>query len=276
MSSTLCLHCGSNARTRAEVDAIGIPEATDTYQPIPHSALIDLVGGRIKESGFDITSEEHGLWHPKSGLPGDRYFGLFNVAPAGGDGASLPDDYSLVFGLRNSHDKSFPAGICLGSRVFVCDNLAFSGEVVIGRRHTKNIMTDLPVLVNRAMGRLAHAQVVQGERLEAYQETDLTDTNAKALIIDAMRAKAINTTRVPKVAEQWFEPEHEEFAEKKNVWRLMNAFTEVYKGINLTTLPPLTQNMHGILDKFCGLVFKTAEEEIQGDVIDVEVKTYGV
>jgi hypothetical protein len=28
-----------------------------------------------------------------------------------------------VIGLRNSHDKSFPAAIAMGSSVFCCDNL---------------------------------------------------------------------------------------------------------------------------------------------------------
>jgi len=45
-------------------------------------------------------------------------------------------DYTDAVGLRNSHDKSFPIGIAFGSRVFVCDNLAFIGDQVIRRKHT--------------------------------------------------------------------------------------------------------------------------------------------
>ena len=62
------------------------------------------------------------------------------------------DDYGLVIGLRNSHDKSFPASIALGSGVFVCDNLAFSAEVTIARRHTRFIERDLPRVVHTAVG----------------------------------------------------------------------------------------------------------------------------
>ena len=39
-------------------------------------------------------------------------------------------------GFRNSHDKSMVAGICAGARVFVCDNLAFSGDFSEKRKHT--------------------------------------------------------------------------------------------------------------------------------------------
>src|SRR5881397_1045647 len=52
--------------------------------------------------------------------------------------------YSDTCGLRNSHDKRFPIGISVGSRVFVCDNLAFIGDHVIKRKHTANAKTALP------------------------------------------------------------------------------------------------------------------------------------
>jgi hypothetical protein len=46
------------------------------------------------------------------------------------------EDYCWVLGLRNSHDKTFPAGIVAGASVFVCDNLSFLGEVNFSRQHT--------------------------------------------------------------------------------------------------------------------------------------------
>jgi hypothetical protein len=36
----------------------------------------------------------------------------------------------------------------------VCDNLSFSGEVRLARKHTSRIEADLPALVNRAVGQL--------------------------------------------------------------------------------------------------------------------------
>lgn len=55
-----------------------------------------------------------------------------------------------MVGLRNSHDKRFLVGISFGSRVFVCDNLAFTGDHVVKRKHTANLKRDLPGLVHRA------------------------------------------------------------------------------------------------------------------------------
>lgn len=242
----LMLHCGSNVATREAVESAPTPDATDTWHPIPHRNLIDMLRERLPNYGLEIVQEAHGMYKG-----GDRYFGMFQVA--GGDGGALADDFGLVFGLRNSHDKSFPAGLCLGSGVFVCDNLSFSAEIVIGRRHTKNIMRDLPNLVTMAVGKLMQARIDQTRRLEVYKETDLSDRGAHDLIIQAMRAGAINTTRVPKVVEQWHKPAHKEF-DKRNVWSLFNGFTEVYKSTSLVKLPTKTTRLHGILDAACGLV----------------------
>jgi hypothetical protein len=49
-----------------------------------------------------------------------RYFGLMEI-----QNGVIHQDYAWVLGLRNSHDKTFPAGIVAGANVFVCDNLRF-------------------------------------------------------------------------------------------------------------------------------------------------------
>jgi hypothetical protein len=34
----------------------------------------------------------------------------------------------FALGIRNAHDKSFRLAVTVGYRVFVCENLAFSGD----------------------------------------------------------------------------------------------------------------------------------------------------
>lgn len=255
----LILHCGAAAVEREQVEQSATPAKTETWHPIPHRSLVDMLRLRLPQYGMNIVKEAHAL--TKEGL---RYFGLFQVAV---DAVNEDDeDFGLVFGLRNSHDKTFPAGLCLGSSVFVCDNLSFSSEIVIGRRHTKNIMVDLPRLMSDAVGKMAEARVHQANRLEAYKQTELTDTEAKALILDAFTAKAINTTRIPKVLEQWQTPAHPEFAEK-TAWRLFNGFTEVYKNSSLAELPNRSTRLHGLLDSACGIVVDAASvrENLRAD-----------
>ena len=88
------------------------------------------------------------------------------------------DDYALVLGLRNSHDKRFPAGIVAGASVFVCDNFSFSGEVKFARKHTRYINRDLPQIVERAIGKLVDLWHDQDTRISAYKEAEVDDARS--------------------------------------------------------------------------------------------------
>ena len=140
----LTLHCGSRHVQREQIERCPTPPRTDTWVPIPHYRLLEQVETTLTGAGLRIINQAHAM--PHDGL---RYFGLMEVT----NGRSH-QDYGMVLGLRNSHDNSFPAALAVGSCVFVCDNLSFSAEVVIARRHTRFIHRDLPGLVQRAVGRL--------------------------------------------------------------------------------------------------------------------------
>src|SRR4051794_37693840 len=109
----LVLHCGARHVERPAIENSLTPAPSDTWVPVPHHRLLEQVESTITGSGLAVVNQAHALWNE-----GLRYFGLLEVA----NGQSH-DDYGLVIGLRNSHDKSFPAAIALGSAVFICDNL---------------------------------------------------------------------------------------------------------------------------------------------------------
>ena len=242
----LLLHCGGEQVERAQVDEIITPEATETWQPISHSSLIDQVGRGLANTGYRIVNEAHALVKD-----GARYFGLFQLEPAKAQDDRL--DYGLVLGLRNSNDKTFPASLVMGQQVFVCDNLAFNGEIKLSRKHTRFIERDLPNVIGRACGALADRYVENDRRFDAYKETELADRDAHDLIIRTIDNRALVGSDVQKVLTQYRTPNHPEFADRKNVWRLYNAFTEVWKEAGIFNLPRKTQVLTGILDNAAGL-----------------------
>jgi hypothetical protein len=241
--TNLVLHCGARHVERAQVLEAPTPAASATWVPVAHHRLLELVESTLTDSGLTIANQAHALW--SDGL---RYFGLMEVA-----NGRAHDDYALVIGLRNSHDKSFPASLAMGSSIFVCDNLSFSGEVTIARRHTRFIERDLPRVVHTAVGRLTDMRGQQDQRISKYKETALSDPRAHDLVIRAVDANVLPVTQVPAVLEEWRHPSHKEFAEGKTVWRFHNAMTEVWKGRNLAALPRRSQALHGLLDSVCGV-----------------------
>ena len=240
--ANLLMHCGGRHVTRDDVANVSTPTRTRSWVPVPHHRLLDLVESTIEGQGYRVTSQAHGLWGD-----GDRYFGLMELA-----NGHTEDDYGLVLGLRNSHDKTFPASLALGSQVLVCDNLSFFGEVVLTRRHTRFVERDLPDIVAQAVGRLSEMRTQQADRLDAYKQTRIQDRTAHDLMVRAVDARVIPVTQLPMVLKEWRKPTHPEFtADGRSVWRLFNAFTESFKSRSLEVLPRRSQALHGLMDRIC-------------------------
>jgi glycerol-3-phosphate responsive antiterminator len=61
-----------------------------------------------------------------------------------------------MVGIRGSYDQSMSRMLGVGSRVFVCDNMAFSTEVSIATKQTTNIGSRLPGLMRAAVAQIPH------------------------------------------------------------------------------------------------------------------------
>src|SRR5262245_12881861 len=103
----LLLHSGAKQVGRSDLEGLETPQHDRTWYPIPHLHLVNLVRDTMELAGIEIIGEEHAL-----ALNSARYFGIMRVRA--GD---LLNKWEVVIGLRNSHDKSFPAGLALGSHV---------------------------------------------------------------------------------------------------------------------------------------------------------------
>lgn len=240
----LLLHCGASIATRAEVSDIPTPRPTSTWYPLAHAALVAEVEAQLTGAGFRVTGEVHALSHA-----GGRYFGLLQVELPS---ARRRDGYAWTVGLRNSHDKSCPAGLVAGSRVLVCDNLAFCGEVSIARKHTRHAVRDLRHLTARAVGQLGGHFRRLDERIDAYRGKPVNDRAAHDLLVRALDCQALTCTQLPDVLREWRRPRHREFA-PRTAWSLFNAATETMKGASPSTLLARTQALHGLFDGLVGL-----------------------
>jgi hypothetical protein len=197
------LHSGANTATREDVFASDTPDATDTHYPIPHGALIDVIEKHVAASGFEVAEQEYGLW----GDNGSRMFGVWGLqSTRSGVTLGEEEDYQLVMGVRNSHDKTFSAGMAVGSRVFVCDNLAFSSEIVVVRKHTRFIMRDLDKMVAEASGKIATARVSQAQRIAAYKDAPVSDAEVHDLLIRSVDSQVMANSYIAKVLGEWRAP----------------------------------------------------------------------
>ena len=233
---TLMLHAGGEAIDYATLRALPTPAATDTHVPIPHHSVVDMVKYSLGFFGHELLEEHHAT--TPDGL---NYFGVLSLRSPYGD-------YTDMVGLRNSHKKQFPIGIAIGSRVFVCDNLAFNADHVIKRKHTANAKRDLPGLVAEVIEPLHDARKAQALTFDRYKALPLPDELADQGIMQMYRQGVINVTRIAEVLKAYEEPPHD--WGDKTPWRLFNATTFALTG-KIAENPSVTRQLHDVIDGVC-------------------------
>lgn len=256
----LMVHCGGRKVGFEEVQKSVTPDPVGAHYPIPHSRILELVTEGLQKQGLHVVDQEHAL-----DANGMRYFGLLKLV-----NGSNHDDYGLIAGVRNTHDKTFAASMALGSHVFVCDNLAFSGEVTFARRHTRFAMSDMPRLVDNALGRLGNLKRSQEIRIEGYKGTVLNDDQAYAAILRGSLSQIISNARIKDVVKEWHNPTHDAFLPRTG-WSLFNAFTEILKTYQAQEIPKRTLVLHGLMDTACRLTLDISKHVEVVDDSDVAI-----
>ena len=219
------------------LSGVQTPEGTSSHTPIPHHQLVGLTREALDRAGLEVKEEEHAL--ARGGL---RYFGGFSLKGSDVTG----DDRNIVLGLRNAHDKSFAASIAVGNQMMVCENLCFSSDIKLARRHTTNILADLPRVLSSAVARVTSHWQDMGKRIQSYKETEVE--SASDLIVQLVDTKAFPARDIYKAVEEFRNPRHEEF-KGGSLWTLYNSITENLKGSDLTKLSDRTMRMQSIFDK---------------------------
>jgi hypothetical protein len=153
-------------------------------------------------------------------------------------------------GIRNSNDKSMRLGLVAGYRVFVCDNMAFSGDFRPAfHKHTKGL--ELADVISVAVDKIQRNFAPLKLQIESWQKFYLSESDAKLIIYDAFRSKEM---RLPirllgSVDRRYFRPEHGEFMEP-TLWSLSNAFTSAFKELNPIPQFQATARLNGFLERF--------------------------
>jgi CheY-specific phosphatase CheX len=218
--------------------------------------LVNEVERALTASNMRIVNESFGVTEDNA-----RMFGLLQVA-----NCQETKDYAYVIGLRGAIDKSLSRGLAVGSSVFVCDNMAFSSEIVMHRKQTKNILEDLPLMVDTAIGQLSAKWNDQGRRIDTYKQTAIGNKDAAYLLME-MAGDVFPAQKLPDIYAEFKNPRHAEFG-KENLWAMFNAVTEFLKpksdskASGLWTMPARTGRLHKMCDDFAGLVIDVTATEV--------------
>src|SRR6266436_6716302 len=226
--ATLVAHVDTNVVTREQLAMIPMPEGTDTFRPVPHIELVMSIQAILETKGIQIQKEQFAVRSD-----GSRLFAIFDLTLDGIAGSCG------ALGIRTGNDRTMRLQMITGLRVFVCDNLAFTGdEIVLNRKHTSKLDL-LPELMS-AIGRYqARYATLLGE-IRSLVDMNIDDGQAKVLIYDAFMAEIMPLRYMPNVSAAYFTPTVAEF-EPRTAWSLHNSFTSTMKDMVLNRRMAATQ-----------------------------------
>ena len=239
-TTTLVTHCGAHEVCRAELDLIEAPPPTQTWFPVRHSTVVESVSDLLRTGGFEIQKSTFAV-----ARNGARMFCTIDLA------TSLCPGVSLAVGLRNSVDQSYPFGFCAGSRVFVCDNLSFTADLLVARKHTRFGQDRFREAIAQAVGSLGQFQQVEAQRIRRFQDMTLSDERAESLILRSYERGFVSNRALPDVIQEWRQPSFD-YGSEPNLWRLLNAWTTVLAPIAKRSpqrFASLTMDLQRMLDE---------------------------
>lgn len=225
----MLIHCGGERVPMRKLAEVPLPEATDTYYPISHTAIAELLRETVTELG-EVTEEEYAL-----NREGAHAFGLLSLKVGDGSGA---DYRQLVVGWRNSYDRSIAVGIGSGDRMLVCDNLCFRGSGYTAiRRHTRHGWEDVQRMAEEAVSTARMTWRDTGLFYEALREVDVDTIEGFRLIGHALGEKVLTPTQANRAMRDWRTPRHDAFRERTG-FSLYNCVTEGLKKGSASDLIP--------------------------------------
>ena len=245
--------------TRPEMELLPLPQSMGRFHaPYSFSDYVEQVHEALDKEGLEASEEEYVMQKD-----GQRMFGAMVIAPKVLTGELITsDEWSVLMGVRGSHDQSAQRGICLGSRVMVCSNLCFSGNLgTFASKQTTNLRYRIPGLIRGAVARLPEMAEKLERTYEGYKDFDLKPRFGDAALVEMHRRGALAAPQLGRAIAEWDRPCHEEHAAQGHTaWRLLNACTEALKPVgtantNMNLVQDRSMKVSAFIDEIVGVNF---------------------
>lgn len=230
MASSLSAHSPkfqSQLATFEQIAGLPTPVALGPrHRPVPHARLIEAFRNEIARRGYSVERETYALGHKGAAL--------FGVIDLGNPDGVVSNGRGLSLGFRNAVDNSMAIRAVAGAHVFVCDNLALSGDVfAIQRKNTTGL--DVLDAVARGFDKfLKHAQAFELE-IAQLQAAQIADLIAKRIVFDVFSQGVAPVRLFDDVDQFYFKADYsvapEVVENRGSLWGLHNAFTRAFRDL---------------------------------------------
>jgi hypothetical protein len=221
MAGKLIAHCGAEYIDREGLRTLETPPATDTWTPIPHYDLVVALEGQLRARNINIIKEQFAVQKAK----------LFGVLDTD---YQVSEEGGAAIGIRTANDKSLALQLAIGYRIFICDNMAFYGDLIaLRRKHTANL--DLHKEFAEGIGRYVREYPKLEENINWWKERVVSKERGKQLIYDLFSQRIVPLRLFHPAVRDW------EATENKTMWSLQNAVSNHIK--TLKPAPAFTSTL---------------------------------
>lgn len=211
--------------TLASLQAIPIPEDTNTYKHFSHIELDNLTKESLDKTNFQLVNSTY-----LTARDGQLAIGKYNIN-YGND----PDmNYMIIW--QNSYNKQLSLKYVSGGQINICSNGLIFGDIdsYFHKKHQSDIQVITPEIVQNYISKGSeHFQelITLKEKMKDIEITKRTSAEliGRMLIED----KIINTTQVGIIRKEIENPSFNyDNLENKSVWSFMNQITFASKELH--------------------------------------------
>jgi len=215
------------------------PPMGSRHAPYPFHAFATDTVSAIERAGFTVAQEDYAITKDEK-----RMFGLLNVsrpvapdAPTFGVPALHRPRWNLLVALRGAHDQSISRGLAIGSRVMVCSNLCFHGDLGNwARKQTTNIAHRIPEMVADAVAGLGGAGRKLTVDFDAFNAKQISRDQGDKVLLDIYRHGGFSASQMGRAVDDWDKCSVEEHtANGRSLWWLFNSATMALKPTGVHT-----------------------------------------
>lgn len=222
------------------LDTHTLPPSTETFYPVAHGNLHTMFMQASEAAGLTLVQAKFQL-----APNGEMAIGTYNLI----DSRLDAKETKAQIGWFNSWDKSCSARMYMADEIKWCTNGMVFAMRVLARKHTANILADLPGGIAKAMSDAVPKFLANRVRIETYKSVTLETKDADHLLMEHWRQGILGDRQLKRAHSEWVEPTYNAF-KQRNVWSFHNAITESLKSAVVFDAPHLTTLSNDILDSY--------------------------
>lgn len=157
--------------TEQFIRSVQLPQATDSYSPVAHGDIIDVLEQNLLERNLVPHKKKYVV--SKNGL---EVYGNWILKQVGQDIELLdPGDQMISINFINSYNKKLKLELCGGVSTCICSNQAMrqSDLQSFERKHTGDINIEFPIFIQNSLENLDEMFIKFQEQFASLREVNL-------------------------------------------------------------------------------------------------------